>query len=54
VTLPAFAAVRRATAAPLLLGAGLAAIHRYLLPSGPTAANPPHAAATVELEQTDG
>jgi len=40
VTLLAFAA-----AAPLLLGAGRGAIDRYHLPTGPTAANPQHAAA---------
>jgi len=39
VALPAFAAERRA-AAPLLLTAGRAAIDRYLLTAGPTAANP--------------
>jgi len=31
------AAMRRAAAAPLTLGAGRAAIDRYLLPAGPTA-----------------
>ena len=36
-----------AAAAPLLLRAGHAAIDQYLLPAGPTAANPPHAAAAV-------
>jgi len=40
VALPAFAAVRLA-AARLLLTAGRAAIDRYLLPAGLTAANPP-------------
>jgi len=30
---------------PCCCGAGRAAIDRYLLPAGPTAANPPHAAA---------
>jgi len=40
VTLLAFAAEHRA-AAQLLLGAGRAAINRYLLPAGRTAANPP-------------
>jgi len=39
VALHAFAAARRA-AAPLLLTAGRAAIDRYLLPAGRTAANP--------------
>jgi len=53
VTLLAFAANRcaadrRAATAPLLLGAGLAEIDRYLLPAGPTAANPPHAAEAVD------
>jgi len=48
VTLLAFAADRRAAAAPLLLRAGRAAIDRYLLPAGSTAANPPHAAAAVD------
>jgi len=38
-TLLAFAADRHAAAAPLLLGAGRAAIERYLLPARPTAAN---------------
>ena len=49
VTLPAFAAERRA-AAPLLLG------DRYVLPAKHSAANPPHAAAAVERwdRQTDG
>jgi len=52
MTLPAFAAERRA-AAPLLLGAG--AVDRYVLPAGRSAANPPHAAASVERwgRQTD-
>jgi len=40
-------AVQSAATAPLLLGAHHAAINRYLLPAGPTAANPLHAAATV-------
>jgi len=42
-------------AAPLLLDAGRAAIDRYLLHAGPTAANPPHAAAAVDTwnRQTD-
>ena len=40
-------------------GAGLAAIDRYILPAGITAANPPHAAAAVEwdrrtVRRTDG
>ena len=40
----------------LLLGAGRAAIDRHLLPAGPTAANPLHAAAAVDSgdRQTDG
>jgi len=33
---------------PLLLGASHAAINRYLLPAGPTAANLPHTAAAVD------
>jgi len=44
VTLLAFAA-----AAPLLLGAGHAEVDRYLLPAASTAANPPHAAAAVNV-----
>ena len=49
VTLPAFAAERRATA-PSLLG------DRYVLPAKHSAANPPHAAAAVERwdRRTDG
>ena len=50
------AAVCRATEAPLLLCADRAAIDRYLLPAGPTAANPPHADAVVDSstdERTD-
>jgi len=48
VTLLAFAperraAVRRAAAAP-----AAAAIDRYLMPAGPTAANPPQRHAAVE------
>jgi len=39
MTLLAFAAERRA-AAPLMLSIGRAAIDRYLLPAGRTAANP--------------
>jgi len=39
----------------LTVGVGRAAIDRYLLPAGPTAANPPHAAAAGEWDrQTDG
>ena len=53
VALPASAAARRA-AAPCCCGAGRAAIDRYILPAGPTAANPPHDAATGERDgQTD-
>jgi len=39
----------------LLLSAGRAAIDRYLLPAGPTAANPPHTVAAVDRwgRQTD-
>jgi len=44
MALPAFADARRA-AAPRCCGAGRAAVDRHLLPAGPTAANPPHAAA---------
>ena len=46
VALPAFA-----VAAPCCCGAGRAAYVRYLLPAGPTAANPPHAAAAGEWER---
>ena len=52
MTLLAFASERRADATPLLLAAGRAAVNRCLLPAGPTAANPPHAAAGGG--QTDG
>jgi len=44
----AFAAERRAAEAPLLPGASRAAVDRYLLPAGPTAANSPHAATAVD------
>ena len=55
VALPASAAVRRRAAAPRCCGTGRAAIDRYLLAAGPTAANPPHAAAAGERDrQTDG
>jgi len=37
--------------APYCCDAGRAAIDRYLLPAGPTAANPPHAAAESELDR---
>jgi len=54
VTLPAFAAKRR-VAAPLLLNAGRAAIDRYLVPAGPTAANPQQWRANDGTDkQTDG
>jgi len=55
MTLPAFAAERRA-AAPLLLAAGRAAIDRCLLPAGRTAANPRQRSAAGELwdRRTDG
>jgi len=50
-TLLAFTADHRAAAAPLLLGAGRAAIDRYLLQQ-----NPPHASAVVDKwhRQTNG
>ena len=56
MTLLAFAADRRAAVAPLLLSVGRAAIDRYLLPAGPKAANPPHAASAVDSwdRRTDG
>jgi len=44
--LPASAAV-----APCCCGAGRVAIDRYLLPAGPTAANPLHAAAVGEWDR---
>jgi len=44
VAVPAFAAARCA-AAPCFCGAGRAANDRYILPVGPTAANPLHTAA---------
>ena len=47
MALPAFAYARR-DAAPCCCGAGRAAIHQYLLPAGPTAANLPHATAAGE------
>jgi len=50
VTLLAFAAVRRAAAAQLLLGAGRAAIDRHRLSAWPTAANPPHAADSSDRQ----
>jgi len=41
---------------PRLLQTRRAAIDRYRMPAGPTAANPPHAAAAVDIcdRQTDG
>jgi len=48
MTLLAFAADHHAAVVPLLLEAGCAAIDRYPLPAGPTAANLPHAAAAVD------
>ena len=47
VTLLAFAAGR---CAPCAVAAGCppAAVDRYLLPAGPPAANPPHAATAVD------
>jgi len=54
VTLPAFAALRRA-AAPLLPSAGHAAIDWHLMAAGPTAVNPPQRPAPVGLDRrTDG
>ena len=53
VALPAFAAARRA-AARMLLSAARAAIDRYLLPAGPTAANPPQRPNAGTDRQTDG
>jgi len=44
VALPAFAAARRVAARQLLIAGG-AAIDRYILAAGPTAANPPHVAS---------
>ena len=51
--LSAFAADRRAAADT---DRKAAAIDRYRMPAGPTAANPPHAAAAVNIcdRQTDG
>jgi len=53
MALRAFAAERRA-AARLLLTAGRAAIDRYLLAAGPTAANPLQRRAAGWDRQTDG
>jgi len=52
VALPAFAAARR-VAGRLLLTAGRAAIDRYLLAAGPTAANPLQRRAAGWDRQTD-
>ena len=49
--LPAFARRDATAAARLLLTAGRAAIDRYLLPAGPTAANPP--SGVRRMGQTD-
>jgi len=56
VTLLTSAVDHCAASVPLLLGTSQAAINQYLLPSGPTAANLPHAAAAVDNwdRQTDG
>jgi len=56
VALPAFAAVRRA-ASSCCCGAGRAAISRYILPSGPTAADLPplpHAVQRAKHRRTNG
>jgi len=55
VTLLTFAVDHCAALVPLLLGTSQPA-NQYLLPSGPTAANLPHAAAAVDNwdRQTDG
>ena len=50
MALPAFAATCHA-AVPCCCGAGRAAYDRYLLPAGPTAANPSHAAAAGEWDR---
>jgi len=50
--MPAFAAARRAEAR-LLLSAGRAAIDRYLLDAGPTAANPRQRRANGTDRRTD-
>jgi len=47
VALPTFAAARRA-AVPCCCGTSRAAINRYFLPTGPTAANPLRAATAGE------
>jgi len=52
-TLLAYAAYRRAAAAPLLLGPDRAAIDRYLPPAGPTAANQSHVAASRSIAETN-
>ena len=46
MTLPAFVAERRATVRRTAV-----AIDQYLLLTGPTAANPPHAAAAVDRSE---
>jgi len=43
----------KCAAAPCYCGAGRATIDRYLLPTGPTAANPPHATANGTDRRTD-
>jgi len=53
MALPAFAATCHA-AVPCCCGAGRAAYDRYLLPAGPTAANPSHAAAAGEWDRRTG
>jgi len=53
VPLPAFAAVCHA-AARLLLTAGCAAIDRYLLAAGPTAANPQRQRAAAGWDRQTG
>jgi len=53
-TLPTSAAAHHAVA-PCCCGADRVATDRYLLPAGPTAANPLHAAAVGKCDkQTDG
>jgi len=56
VTLLAFAVERRVVVRRAAVARMDAAIDRYLLPAGPTAANPPHAASAVDRwhRQTDG
>jgi len=50
VALSTFAAACRAVA-PCCCDASHAAIDRYLLPTGPTAANPPHDTAAGHLDR---